>query len=92
MREVMPAGLSKTIPFIHKSVAGEYIVAIYYNGAWKENRMSGTLENAEATARDVHRRTGFVVQVRNVNDAVLAQYGFPNSESDCDGDWEEDEE
>jgi hypothetical protein len=87
----MPAGLSKTLLFTHKCVVADYIVAIFYNGTWKENQMSVSLEKAETIARDVHQRTGFVVQVRSAEGAVMNQYGFPVSESDCDESWEEEE-
>lgn len=92
MPQTMVAGVSKTLLFTHRCEVADYVVAIFYNGAWKENRMSVSLEKAEAIARDAHQRTGFVVQVRNVEGAVLNQYGFPVSESDCGETWEEEEE
>jgi hypothetical protein len=87
----MPAGLSKTVEFTHQGVVSDYVVAIFYNGAWKENRVSVSLEKAQAMARDVHQRTGFVAQVRGPEGAVLHQYGFPVSEADCDETWEDEE-
>jgi hypothetical protein len=87
----MPASLAKTALFTPKSFVGEFVVAIYYNGLWKENRLQDTLQEAEETARDVHQRTGFVAQVRSFDGVVLRQFGYPISEADCDDAWEDEE-
>jgi hypothetical protein len=71
--------------------AAEHVVAIYYHGSWKVQRMAVSRKEAEATARDVHRRTGMVVQVRGSDDTVLAQYGYPVLESDFADTCEEEE-
>ena len=87
----MTSALAKTALISPQSRVGEFIMAIFHHGAWKEQRIKVTLDEAEATARGVHQRTSFVVQVRNLDKSVLCQFGYPVSESDCDDNWEDEE-
>lgn len=59
----------------------EHTVAIFYRGAWKETRLKTGLDKACETARDVHRKSGLIVQVRDLNQTILAQFGYPIAES-----------
>ncbi len=77
----MTVALAKTKLFKLDPKVSDYVVAIFFRGAWKETRLVVTLDKARETARDVHRRTGLVVQVRDRQESIVAQFGYPVTES-----------
>lgn len=80
----MTVAVARTRPSQLQSKASEHVVAIFYHGVWKETRLVADLDSARETARDVHRRTGLIVQVRDPQEAIVAQFGYPVTESFLD--------